>query len=344
MEMLVERLIQIAYFAGQSLIVVVALLVLISFIFSLAQKSQDKGEIEVEDLSKKFKRYSNALKMSSMNKKQLKAEKKAEKQKEKSEKKKKNEDELPTAFVLDFEGDVKASAVDKLRTEISTVLSTASDKDEVIIRLESPGGVVHGYGLAASQLQRIKDKNIRLTVCVDKVAASGGYMMACIADEIIAAPFAILGSIGVLAQVPNFSKILKKNDVDYREVTAGDYKRTISIFGEITEAGEEKFREQIVDTHQLFKDHVKKNRPQLDMDKVGTGEYWFGHRAYDLKLADRLATSDSVLMEKFNTHTVKSIKFEEKKKLAEKLGFAASKVLGQAFLKVWTKIEAQRYL
>ena len=108
------------------------------------------------------------------------------------------------------------------------------------------------YGLAASQMQRIRDKKLKLTVCVDKVAASGGYMMAVVADKIIAAPFAVLGSIGVLAQVPNFHRLLKKHDVDFEMLTAGKYKRTLTMFGENTDKGREKFQEDIEDTHVLF--------------------------------------------------------------------------------------------
>ena len=147
-----------------------------------------------------------------------------------------------------------AHEVESLREEITAIISIANpSKDKVLIRLESGGGVVHGYGLAASQLQRIKSAGIPLSVAIDKVAASGGYMMACVADEILAAPFAIVGSIGVIAQIPNFNKILKKNDVEFEQITAGEFKRTLTLFGENTDKAREKFREEIEQTHDLFK-------------------------------------------------------------------------------------------
>lgn len=203
--------------------------------------------------------------------------------------------------------------------EISTVLDVATPRDEVLVRVTSPGGMVHTYGLAAAQLTRVRNANIPLCVSVDKVAASGGYLMACTANKIIASPFAILGSIGVLAQVPNFHRLLKKHDIDYEEYTAGDYKRTISMFGEITDKGKEKFTEQIADTHELFKNFVKEHRPIVDIDKVGTGEPWFGKRALDHKLIDEIKTSDEYFFERKDSHDIVKVKLAEKKKFGEKI-------------------------
>ena len=176
---------------------------------------------------------------------------------------------------------MKASAVSSLRQEITAILSLAEKQDEVLVRLESGGGMVHAYGLASSQLLRIRNQDIDLTVCVDKVAASGGYMMACVANKLLAAPFAVIGSIGVIAQIPNFHRLLKKNDIDFEMITAGEYKRTLTMFGENTEKGREKFAEDIEDVHVLFKDFVKEHRPALDVEAVATGEVWFGQRAID---------------------------------------------------------------
>mgnify|MGYP005989038685 CR=1 FL=1 len=222
-------------------------------------------------------------------------------------------------FVLDFNGDIRASEVDLLREEISAVLSFASTTDEVVLRLDSSGGMVHTYGLAASQLERIKSANLKLTICVDEVAASGGYMMACLADKLIAAPFAILGSIGVVAQLPNFHKVLKKHGVDYETFTAGEYKRTVTMFGENTEKGKEKFIEEIQDTHLLFKEFVAQARPNIDIDKVATGEVWFGKRAIEHNLIDELNTSDDFIMNLCKTADVYQVRYELKKSLGEKL-------------------------
>ena len=130
-----------------------------------------------------------------------------------------------------------------------------------MVRLESGGGLVHGYGLAAAQLVRLKDAGLTLTVCVDKVAASGGYMMACVADKVVAAPFAVIGSIGVVSQLPNFHKWLKNHDVDYEMFTAGDYKRTVTVFGENDAEDRAKYQEELEQTHALFKHFVNTYRP-----------------------------------------------------------------------------------
>lgn len=233
-------------------------------------------------------------------------------------------------FVLDFKGDVQASAVAQLREEITLILSTAvADKDKVILRLESPGGLVHGYGLAAAQLQRLRDAGIHLTICVDKVAASGGYMMACLANHIISAPFAVVGSIGVVAQVPNFNRLLKEHHIDFEQFTAGEYKRTVTMFGENSDEAKAKFKEELQQTHQLFKHFVEKYRPQLDIAQVSTGEHWYGQDALDLKLVDELATSDDYILNLIEQHDVYLLHSRTKPTLGEKLGLQASQIAQQ---------------
>lgn len=222
-------------------------------------------------------------------------------------------------YVLDFDGDIQASGVSKLARELTVVLSSATPEDEIVLRLESGGGVVHGYGLAAAQLTRVKEKSIPLTVCVDKVAASGGYMMACVADRIVASPFAVLGSIGVVAQLPNFHRLLKKHDVDFELITAGEYKRTLTMLGENTESGRKKFKEDIEDTHVIFKEFVSAQRPQLDVEKVATGEIWFGTRALDVNLVDVLKTSDDYVVEACQSAEVFEVRFEQKKSLQDRV-------------------------
>ncbi len=230
-------------------------------------------------------------------------------------------------FVLDFKGDIQASAVENLREEITLILATAkAGRDRIVVRLESPGGMVHGYGLAAAQLVRLRDAGFHLTICVDKVAASGGYMMACIANEIIAAPFAIVGSIGVVAQVPNFNRLLKEHNVDFELYTAGQYKRTVTMFGENTPEGKAKFEEELQQTHVLFKHFVEKYRPQLNVDKVATGEHWYGEDALDLNLVDKLQTSDGYLLALLPQHDVYVINTRKKATLGEKLGLQAAQM------------------
>lgn len=244
--------------------------------------------------------------------------------KKKTAKKESNKQKI---YVLDFKGDVQASAVTTFREEISLIISTAKpEQDKVVIRLESPGGMVHGYGLAAAQIIRLRTAGFHVIVCVDKVAASGGYMMACVANEIVAAPFAILGSIGVVAQVPNFNKFLKKNDVDYELYTAGQYKRTVTMFGENTEEGKTKFEEELQQTHQLFKHFVEKYRGQLNVEKVATGEHWYGEDALQLNLVDQIKTSDELILNLIKEHQVYLITTRHKPTLGEKLGLQAAQI------------------
>ena len=217
-------------------------------------------------------------------------------------------------FVLNFHGDIVASGIACLREEVTAVLSVAERHDEVVVRLESSGGVVHAYGLAASQLVRIKERGIPLTITVDKVAASGGYMMACVGDRLIAAPFAVIGSIGVVSQIPNFYRLLKNHDVDFEQFTAGDYKRTVSLFGETTEAGREKLQEEVESAHTLLKTFLKTHRESLDIERVANGEHWFGTEARELKLIDELRTSDDYLLAASTTADLYEVTYLAKRK------------------------------
>lgn len=314
-----EFLFEYGLFLAKSLTVLLSFIIVFVVILGSSQRAQQtsKGELEVKNVNEAVKHISQSLTRSMLNPVQQKAQEKADKKRLKQEKKNRKQqlkdDQGISArvFVLEFNGDVQASGVDALREEVSAVLSVAREEDEVIVKLESPGGVVHGYGLAASQLQRIKAKSITLTVAVDKVAASGGYMMACIADKIIAAPFALLGSIGVVAQIPNFHRFLKSKEVDVEVLTAGDYKRTLTLFGENTEKGRQKFIEELEDVHSLFKEFVSENRPQVQIEQVSTGEAWYGKRALDVMLVDELMTSDEYIVDKCETCDVFSVQFKE---------------------------------
>jgi len=241
-------------------------------------------------------------------------------------------------FVLEFKGDLFATAVRNLREEVTAITAVAGKGDEVVIRLESAGGAVPHYGLAAAQLMRLREKAIKLTVCIDRIAASGGYMMACVADRIVAAPFAIIGSIGVVAQVPNFHRLLEKHDVDFQEMTAGEFKRTVSVFGEITERGRKKFQEELEDTHLLFKEFVKVHRPKLDLDQVSTGEHWLARRGLDLGLVDELRTSDEVLVDRAAVANVYQVSFERARSLRERLGAVAAKSIDRLLVVLLTRV------
>lgn len=313
-----------------------------------ARKHPEQGAISLTNLSEKFEEQEKALKHSFLSeaelKQQEKLEKKAAKEKAKAEKKrlkegKENlEESKSRLFVLNFHGDIQASAVASLRKEIDTVLMLAKpEKDSVLLKLESPGGVVHGYGLAASQLQRLKDRHIPLTVAVDKVAASGGYMMACVADKIIAAPFAIIGSVGVVAQVPNIHRLLKKHDIDVDVMTAGEYKRTVTFVGENTEKGKQKFQQELEETHGLFKDFVSEHRPQLEIEKIATGEHWFGQQALALNLIDEISTSDDLILNAVKAQEVIEVKYQRKKKLTQRVGEQVESSVENIASKLWYK-------
>ncbi|EGZ7035818.1 protease SohB, partial [Cronobacter sakazakii] len=206
-----------------------------------------------------------------------------------------------------------------------------------LVRLESPGGVVHGYGLAASQLQRLRERQIPLTIAVDKVAASGGYMMACVANNIVAAPFAIIGSIGVVAQIPNFNRLLKRNDIDIELHTAGQYKRTLTLLGENTEEGREKFREDLNETHHLFKEFVHSMRPSLDIDAVATGEHWYGVQAKEKGLVDEISTSDDLIIARMAEREVVSLRYMQRKRLMDRFTGSAAQSLDRLLLRWWQR-------
>ncbi|MFO7994049.1 MAG: protease SohB [Marinobacter sp.] len=348
-----EFLTEFGLFIAKTVTLVVALMVIVSVVMSAAQKEKDDhggdGELRVRKLNEKYRKLRESLqarlRSESERKAFEKARKKAEKVREKAAKAKRKagdteEDTKPKVYVLDFDGDIKASDTDSLRRSITAVLSVAEpETDEVVIRLESGGGLVHSYGLAAAQLDRIRSKGIKLTACVDKVAASGGYMMACVADRIVASPFAILGSIGVVAQLPNFHRFLKKNDVDFEVLTAGEHKRTLTIFGENTDKGRAKFLEDLEDTHVLFKEYVGERRPGLDMTAVANGDIWFGRRALEVNLIDEIKTSDEFLIEACERADVISVSYQRKRTLPEKLGLATSAALEHT---VWRVLGAFR--
>ncbi|WOT03942.1 protease SohB [Shewanella youngdeokensis] len=316
------------FFAKAVTIVVSILAVVIVVLASTVKHKTEKGELKITNISDNLKELKHELKEELLSKKAFKAYEKQvkadDKAKEKAEKDNKEPETDPKVFVIDFKGSIDANEVASLREEISAILTIADKGDEVLVNVESGGGMVHGYGLASSQLDRLRQADIPLSICVDKVAASGGYMMACVANKIYAAPFAIVGSIGVVAQVPNFNRLLKKHDIDYEQHTAGNFKRTLTVFGENTDEGREKFQQELEETHVLFKDFIAKYRPELDIAKVATGEHWYGQQAIELGLIDEVATSDDVIMKLANERTVVKISYQLKKKLSDKIAHGAS--------------------
>ena len=342
-------------------VAIVAVLFAAMALGSRGRRGSARGELEITQMNDSLEDMGKALQQMNFSpvalKQSLKEEKAERKAKAKAEKKaakeakkkrgdgttKVEEPKRRTLYVLDFDGDIRGLQVDNLRREISAILTNAQPEDEVVVRLESGGGMVTSYGLGASQLDRLRKKGIPLTVCVDKVAASGGYMMACVADRILAAPFAMLGSIGVVAQIPNFHRLLKQNNVDVELMTAGKFKRTLTMFGENTEEGREKFREDIEDIHVQFKDYVSSHRPRVDIDAVATGETWSGQAAIDNNLIDEICTSDEYLMRACEDSDVYEVKYREKKSIMDRFGMAAQTTLDNVAFRWLERVMKSRY-
>ncbi len=344
---MIDILIQYFLFLAKALTVVIAIGATIGWITLLSKRGRAAEELKIKNLNKKYEAMTEVLKRGILSKKDLKKTVKVDKARKKAEKKKIESAEdrrKKRIFVLNFRGDIKATAVSSLREEISAVLSLATPEDEVLVRLENAGGLVHEHGLAASQLLRIKQKKIPLTIVVDKVAASGGYMMACIGDHILAAPFAIIGSIGVLAQLPNFSRLLDRHGIDFEQIKAGEYKRTITLFGKNTAKERAKLKEDVEDMHGLFKEHVAHNRPGLDIARVATGEHWYGARALELKLVDDLVTSDDYLLASSQNADLYEVTYTTKKAISEKLVSVIQLAVDKLLLSWWQRAEEGRFV
>ena len=338
-----ELLSEYGLFLAKIVTVVLAIAAIAAIIVNVAQRNKrQRGELRVNNLSEQYKEMKEELAAALMDSHQQKQWHKAQKKKHKQDAKaakakaKLNapeETSTPRVYVLDFKGSMDAHEVSSLREEVTAVLAVAKPQDQVVVRLESPGGVVHGYGLAASQLQRLREKQIPLTVAVDKVAASGGYMMACVADKIVAAPFSIIGSIGVVAQIPNFNRFLKNKEIDIELHTAGQYKRTLTLLGENTEEGRQKFREDLNETHHLFKDFVHRMRPALDIDQVATGEHWYGTQALEKGLVDEVGTSDDLLLNLMEGRELVGVRFTQRKRLLDRFTNSAAESADRLLLR-----------
>jgi serine protease SohB len=317
-------------FTTKAIVIVALALVLLVGIIAITTKGKEKirGRVSIKNLNKKFCEVKDTLLAEVLSKDDYKKFTKKQKAEDKAKEKKKTSTEK-NVYVLNFSGDIKASAVTALREEISAVLSVAKPTDEVVVRLESPGGMVHAYGLAAAQLARIREQQIPLTIAVDKVAASGGYLMASVANKILAAPFAIIGSIGVIVQMPNFHRLLQEKHIDFEQLTAGEFKRTLTLFGHNTEEDREKMKEEIEVIHNLFKQSILQYRPDLDINKVATGEHWLGLEALRLNLVDEIKTSDDYLLNLSEKANLYEICFEAKKPLISKLTAAANMLMNK---------------
>jgi serine protease SohB len=314
---MMEFLSNYGLFLAKLMTVAVIVIVVVGFIIASARRGTQHDELDVENINKRFENLGDAVRRAVHGKARLKKDSKERRKDDKQQAK--IGSQRQRVFVLDFKGDVRATATASLREEISAVLAVATKEDQVLLRLENAGGTVHEHGLAASQLARVKDRGIRLIVSVDKVAASGGYLMACVGDRILAAPFAIIGSIGVVAQLPNFHRLLEKKGIDFEQVTAGRYKRTLTLFGKNTDEGRDKLKEELEEVHEIFKNQISEHRPGINLDKVATGEHWYGLRAMELELVDEIRTSDDFLLEATKEFDLYSVTYKRRRPLPERL-------------------------
>ncbi len=353
---MIEFLSNYGLFTLKLVTVLVALAALGAFVSALVAQHQDHaadGHLEVTKLNDRMDADRRALRAALLDPQLLRLEAKQKRRRDKAEQKAKKREyqralkqpvadadqaeTKQTVYVLDFRGDLQASGVSTLRREITAVLAAARPSDEVVLRLESGGGLVHSYGLCASQLRRIVDADLKLTICVDKIAASGGYMMACVGHHLIAAPFAVIGSIGVVAQLPNFHRLLQKHDIDFEMVTAGKHKRTLTVFGKNTPEGRRKFEEEIEETHGLFKEFVRAQRPSVDVDQVGTGEIWFGTQAIERQLVDEVLTSDQYLRQACDRADVFEVRFQPKRRLQDRIATSLEQGVERVITRLWEK-------
>lgn len=318
---MMEFVLQYGLFVAKTVTIVVAAGVLVALLTGLSRRGRQPDRLQVTCLNDHYRSLKQALEASILPRRHFKAEEKARRKERKVARKRsaREAEERRRVFVINFRGDIRASAVAALREEVTALLTIARPEDEVVLRLENAGGIVHDHGLAASQLERIRSRGIPLTVAVDKIAASGGYMMACVAERIIAAPFAVLGSIGVLMQLPNFHRLLDTHGVDFELLKGGEYKRKLTVFGENSDADRARMQQEIDDTHALFKNFVSEHRPQLDMGAVATGEHWYGRQALELVLCDELRTSDDYLLAASQEAELYELVYTTRRPLARKL-------------------------
>ena len=341
---MLDYLMQYGLFLAETLTIVAAVAAVVLLVAALAARRRAGSgpeRLEVRDLGARYREMKRTLESGFLGAKERKATAKALKRETKARSKEGRADR-PRVFVLDFKGDIRASAVASLREEVTAVVAFARPEDEVLVRLENAGGLVHDHGLAASQLMRVRERGIPLTVSVDKIAASGGYLMACVADRILAAPFAVLGSIGVLAQIPNFNRLLDSHGVDFEQFKGGEYKRTVTMFGKNTDADRAKLRQDIEEIHGIFKGFVIEQRPGLDIDRVATGEHWLGRRAKDLGLCDTLVTSDDYLLEANERAELVGVRFVAPKRLAARLAESLAVLAGGAEAALWANAKDRR--
>ena len=235
-------------------------------------------------------------------------------------------------YYLEFEGDIQASEAAKLKQEILVCLQVAKPTDVFLILVESSGGSVSNYGDLYSVMEMIKKRGHTLWVAIDRVAASGGYLISLPADKIFATPFALIGSIGVLSEVPNFGGLLDKYGVKMEEYTAGERKMNISMFRENGEEQKEHHRKKLGKIHELFKAQLVKYRGGLiekkgvDIGELMEGDFWMGENAFELGLVDELKSSVEILLDEKDHFNILKVNYHNEPKMAGIMGMLKPKM------------------
>lgn len=236
-----------------------------------------------------------------------------------------------TAVLLSFNGDINATEVIEFGRAVSMIVQMKDLVSEVYIIINSGGGVVNGYGLLASEIERLHYSEIETYALIDQVAASGGYMAACVANHVVAAPFAYIGSIGVVSEMPNFNQILSDNGINIEQHTAGKSKRTVTPLGKITDEDRNEFKKKLERIHRSFINHVSHYRNINDADEnknsiIFSGDYWIAEETVELELGlvDEISTSQEFLLDKMKEYNIIEITFQENKTKKSKLSLLNS--------------------
>ncbi len=209
----------------------------------------------------------------------------------------------PRLAVLRFQGlrDLNASGDQRLSEAIDEVLVNRDHFEEAVVIIDSPGGTTHGYGHAYALLERLSASGLKVTACIDRIGASGGYLMALPADRILAGPFAIVGSVGVVAGIPNVKRLLEEKGVSYRLFVAGDKKRVVHFADDDGPEVREYMDEKLAGIHTQFLQAVEKHRgDRVKLDEVRSGDHWSAEESVEkgLGLVDELQTSAEYLLER----------------------------------------------
>jgi len=192
----------------------------------------------------------------------------------------------------------------------------------VALQINSPGGSPAQSSLIASRIRRLsEEKDIPVFAFVEDVAASGGYWLACAADEIYVDPSSIVGSIGVISAGFGFTDLIAKHGVERRVHTAGESKSMIDPFKPEQPKDVARLNNLLEDIHALFIDYVKSRRGAklADNPNLYTGEVFIGQKGIDQGLADGIGHLVPTMKAKFG-EKVTFRKYGPKKSLMERFG------------------------